>query len=230
LCFTHLDGLVLARSAYHHSMNYRCAVVYGEAEELVAEAEKRAALDALLDQVAAGRSQEARAANAEELRATKLVAVRIVEASAKIRTGPVLDDAADIETSTAWAGVIPLSLRASMPQRATDCLAQLAPLGSVATRTRSLGGEVPFEVHDLGLCFSSDRSRIDESWVHRALTESYWAKGVKSALLVSFRTAPASGTWLTYSSSPRTVGAASVNGSVASRWNIPRWLGWIGCC
>lgn len=176
--FTLLDGLVLARSAYHHSMNYRCAVVYGRAVEVTDEDEKQRALTRLVEHVAPGRAREARAPNAEELRTTRVVAVHIEEASAKVRTGPVVDDAEDIAAGGTWAGVLPVALRAAAPERDPQCGVSLSTTSSVVARAHALGGERVYEALDLGLCFSSDRTRQDLTWIHAALTESYWARGV----------------------------------------------------
>ncbi len=114
LTVTLLDGLVLARSAFHHSMNYRSVVVLGTAYEIADEAEKRAALDALVERARPGRSLETRPANAVELRTTRVLALDLVEVSAKVRTGPPLDDPEDLALPY-WAGVIPLKLSAGTP-------------------------------------------------------------------------------------------------------------------
>lgn len=106
---TILDGLVLARSAFHHSMNYRSAVVFGTAREVTDADEKRRALDAIVDHVVKGRSAEARPGNEKELRATMVLAMPIAEASAKIRTGPPVDDEDDLAMPI-WAGVLPMAL------------------------------------------------------------------------------------------------------------------------
>jgi hypothetical protein len=107
LAVTLLDGLVLARSAFHHSMNYRTVVVYGVAAVVRGEAEKRAALDAIVDRVAPGRAAQARPATDAELRSTVVLAIPLVEVSAKVRTGGPIDDEADL-TWPVWAGVIPV--------------------------------------------------------------------------------------------------------------------------
>lgn len=106
---TLLDGLVLAKSAFHHSMNYRAVVVFGLAQPLTDEAEQRMALDAIVDRVEPGRAAEARPPNPSELRSTRVVALELTEASAKVRTGPPIDDEADADWP-AWSGTIPLSL------------------------------------------------------------------------------------------------------------------------
>jgi nitroimidazol reductase NimA-like FMN-containing flavoprotein (pyridoxamine 5'-phosphate oxidase superfamily) len=111
LCVTILDGLVYARSAFHHSVNYRSVIVLGHAREVTDEPEKRAFLDALVDRVAPGRSQLVRGPNPQELRATRVLALPIEEASAKVRTGPPIDDAEDLRVPV-WAGQLPVAIRA----------------------------------------------------------------------------------------------------------------------
>jgi nitroimidazol reductase NimA-like FMN-containing flavoprotein (pyridoxamine 5'-phosphate oxidase superfamily) len=111
---TLIDGLVLARSAFHHSMNYRSVVILGCAREVEDEAEKRRGFDALVEHVLAGRSAQTRAASAQELKATSVLCVPIEEASAKVRTGPPVDDESDY-TLPYWAGVLPLRLQAQPP-------------------------------------------------------------------------------------------------------------------
>jgi nitroimidazol reductase NimA-like FMN-containing flavoprotein (pyridoxamine 5'-phosphate oxidase superfamily) len=114
LAVTLLDGLVLARSAFHHSMNYRSVVVYGRATKVTDPAEKRRALDAIVDHVRSGRSREARPPTDDELRSTLVLALPLREVSAKVRSGGPLDDEADLAWPV-WAGVIPLSLVAGDP-------------------------------------------------------------------------------------------------------------------
>jgi len=111
---TLIDGLVLARSAFHHSMNYRSVLVLGSAREVEEQSEKRAALAALVEHVVAGRTADVRAPSAPELRATTVLCLPICEASAKIRSGAPLDDAEDLALPC-WAGVIPLRLQAGAP-------------------------------------------------------------------------------------------------------------------
>lgn len=123
---TLVDGVVLARSAMHHSMNYRSVVALGQAAEVVEEGEKLAALARLVDHVLPGRSAETRPPNALELRATRVFALPLEEVSVKRRSGGPLEDAEDLALSH-WAGVIPLELRASAP--ADDPLH--APLAAV---------------------------------------------------------------------------------------------------
>ena len=121
LAVTLIDGLVLARSAFHHSMNYRSVIVYGSAREITGEADKRAALDAIVDHALPGRSQQARRPSDAELRATRVLAFSIAEASAKIRTGPPIDRAGDLPIE-AWAGEIPLVQRAGPLRPAADLI------------------------------------------------------------------------------------------------------------
>jgi nitroimidazol reductase NimA-like FMN-containing flavoprotein (pyridoxamine 5'-phosphate oxidase superfamily) len=109
VCVTLLDGLVMARSAFHHSMNYRSVVIFGKATEVTGRDEKLRVLAALVDHVAKGRSLDARAPNEPELKQTLVLSLPITEASAKIRTGPPIDDEGDYALPI-WAGVLPLRL------------------------------------------------------------------------------------------------------------------------
>ncbi|MEO0869914.1 MAG: pyridoxamine 5'-phosphate oxidase family protein, partial [Cyanobacteria bacterium J06642_11] len=111
---TLLDGLVLARSAMHHSMNYRSVVLFGKAALVNEREEKLEALYAFTEHVMAGRWAETREPNEAEIQGTTVLALPIDEASAKIRTGPPVDDAADYALPH-WAGVIPLKLQARDP-------------------------------------------------------------------------------------------------------------------
>ncbi len=105
LTVTLLDGLVLARSVFHHSMNYRSVMVVGTPQEVVDPDEKRAAFEALVEHVIPGRWQDARSPSYKELRATKVLRLDIKEASCKLRQGPPSDSADDLAL-TFWAGVI----------------------------------------------------------------------------------------------------------------------------
>jgi nitroimidazol reductase NimA-like FMN-containing flavoprotein (pyridoxamine 5'-phosphate oxidase superfamily) len=111
---TLLDGLVFARSAFHHSMNYRCVVLFGRAERVADEAELLVMAAALLDHLAPGRSADARPPTSEELRATLVLRLPITEGSAKVRAGGPIDDAEDLELPV-WAGVVPMRLEAASP-------------------------------------------------------------------------------------------------------------------
>lgn len=107
LTVTHVDGLVLARSAFHHSINYRSVVVHGIAHQVTGRDEKLQALDALVDQVVPGRSLDSRPANAKELAATMVIRLDLDEVSAKVRTGGANDEPEDFALPH-WAGVLPL--------------------------------------------------------------------------------------------------------------------------
>jgi uncharacterized protein len=107
LTVTLLDGVVLARSAFHHSMNYRSVVLFGVPRRVEDPAEKRAAVAAVVDHVAPGRSADARPPTDAELTSTLVVAFPIGEGSAKVRRGGPLDDDADLGLAV-WAGVVPL--------------------------------------------------------------------------------------------------------------------------
>lgn len=119
LTVTHVDGLVLARSAFHHSLNYRSVVVHGIAHEVTDEEERRTALDALVDHVVPGRSYDSRPANAKELAATAVIRLDLKEVSAKVRTGGPNDDPEDASLPH-WTGVVPLTRGYGTPIPAAD--------------------------------------------------------------------------------------------------------------
>jgi nitroimidazol reductase NimA-like FMN-containing flavoprotein (pyridoxamine 5'-phosphate oxidase superfamily) len=106
---THLDALVCARSVFHHSMNYRSAVVYGTARIVNDEAERLAALRVIVEQLIPGRWDAARQPTRKELAATAVLALPLAEASVKVRTGPPSDDPEDYELDV-WAGLVPARL------------------------------------------------------------------------------------------------------------------------
>jgi uncharacterized protein len=116
---TLVDGLVLARAALHHSLKYRSVVVVGNARPVQDRDEKLRALAALLDHVASGRSTDSRPPNARELAATAVLALDLVEVSAKVRDGGAVDDEEDLELPY-WAGFVPLTLTAGIPVPADD--------------------------------------------------------------------------------------------------------------
>ncbi|MHA4778734.1 pyridoxamine 5'-phosphate oxidase family protein [Streptomyces sp. MSC1_001] len=107
LTVTHVDGLVLARSAFHHSLNYRSVVVHGTARQVTDPEELRTALDALVDQVVPGRSADSRPANTKELAATAVLRLDLDEVSAKVRTGGPNDAPEDLALPH-WSGVVPV--------------------------------------------------------------------------------------------------------------------------
>ena len=122
---TLLDGLVLARSAFHHSMNYRSVVVRGQARAVDGD-EKLAALTAVVDHNLPGRWAAARPPSPSELRSTRVLALPLAEASAKVRTGPAVEDPDDLDLEV-WAGVIPLSLVRAEPEPDSGCGQAAAP-------------------------------------------------------------------------------------------------------
>lgn len=111
---TLLDGLVLARSVYHHSMNYRSAVVLGRAREITGGDEKLHAMKCVVEHVVQGRWEDARQPSEGELKGTTILALSLDEASAKVRSGGPKDDEEDLELDV-WAGVIPLTLEPGPP-------------------------------------------------------------------------------------------------------------------
>ncbi|HWC76843.1 MAG TPA: pyridoxamine 5'-phosphate oxidase family protein [Blastocatellia bacterium] len=111
---TLIDGLVLARSAFHHSINYRSVVIFAKATVIEDPAERLNAMRAFTDHIVPGRWNQVREPNEGELKATLVLSLPLTEASAKIRTGPPLDDEADYDLPV-WAGVIPLAIAAGSP-------------------------------------------------------------------------------------------------------------------
>ena len=111
---TLVDGLILARSAFHHSMNYRSVVLFGEARAVDDPAEKTRVLQALAEHLVPGRWRDIRVPTPGELKATSVLSLPIDEASAKVRTGPPVDDEDDYALPI-WAGVLPLSIAAGEP-------------------------------------------------------------------------------------------------------------------
>jgi nitroimidazol reductase NimA-like FMN-containing flavoprotein (pyridoxamine 5'-phosphate oxidase superfamily) len=112
---THLDGLVCARSVFSHSVNYRCAVVFGTARIVTDEDERLAGLRAVTEQLIPGRWDAVRAPTRKELAATSVLAVPLDEASVKVRTGPPADDQADLGAPI-WAGVVPMAVSLGVPE------------------------------------------------------------------------------------------------------------------
>lgn len=125
LTVTHVDGLVLARSAFHHSINYRSVVVHGTAHQVTDPDELREALDALVDQVVPGRSYDSRPANAKELAATAVLRLDLAEVSAKVRTGGPNDEPQDLDLPY-WSGVVPVATRYGTPIPAETLAADVA--------------------------------------------------------------------------------------------------------
>lgn len=125
-----IDGLVLARSAFHHSMNYRSAAIYGRFEAVEDAAHKEAALRAFIEALAPGRWAQLRPVSAKELKATTVLRLPLTEASVKIRNWGVKDDAEDMDWPV-WAGVVPLATVAGVPQTDPDSVVREVPAAFV---------------------------------------------------------------------------------------------------
>ncbi|HYC57588.1 MAG TPA: pyridoxamine 5'-phosphate oxidase family protein [Candidatus Binatia bacterium] len=131
---TLLDGLVLARSAFHHSVNYRCVVLFGTGEKVTDSQEHMRALEAVVEHVVPGRWADVRWPSREESLRTLVVRFPVSEASAKVRTGNPIDDEEDMSLDV-WAGVVPLTMQPGTPQADPKVPAGKAP-PSYATRYR----------------------------------------------------------------------------------------------
>jgi nitroimidazol reductase NimA-like FMN-containing flavoprotein (pyridoxamine 5'-phosphate oxidase superfamily) len=136
--FTLVDGAVLARTAFGHSMNYRSAVVFGPARRVVDHDERNHALGLIVDHVVPGRSATLRANTRKEVAATTVIAIPLAEASVKARTGGPMDEPEDAATGT-WAGVVPLAVRAG----AIETEEQGSVPDDVLQRLVDWGGPVP---------------------------------------------------------------------------------------
>jgi nitroimidazol reductase NimA-like FMN-containing flavoprotein (pyridoxamine 5'-phosphate oxidase superfamily)/GNAT superfamily N-acetyltransferase len=185
LTATLIDGLVMARSAFHHSVNYRSAVIFGVATEVIDTARKVAAMRALVEHIGPGRWEGTRQPNPKELAATSILELPITEASAKVRTGGPIDDEEDYALPH-WAGVIPLRTNALLPiadSRLTPGIAMPPPIAEY----RAPDARIPGSAHDGaplertvdGFLISTDTARLDLAVIHNFLaTQSYWAEGV----------------------------------------------------
>lgn len=120
VCIAHVDGLVLARSAFHHSMNFRSVVIYGRFVVVDAPEEKKTAMTAFVEHVSPGRSALVRPPNDAELAGTAVLRLALDEAAAKIRNWGVEDDACDLDIPV-WAGVVPLHCTAGEMEAEADC-------------------------------------------------------------------------------------------------------------
>lgn len=140
LTVTLVDGLVLARSVFNHSMNYRSVVALGQATLVEAPEEKLAALRAFTEKILPGRWAKARQPNSKELKATSILRLPISEVSAKMRSGPVQDDEEDIPLPV-WAGVLPIRLTAIAPIRDERCDPSIQVPEAVAKFDERLAGE-----------------------------------------------------------------------------------------
>jgi uncharacterized protein len=183
LTFTLLDGLVFARSAFHHSMNYRCVVAIGSARVVDDEVEKRTALSALVEHAAKGRSLECIDMTAAEVRSTRVVAVDVQEAVAKQRQGAPVDDAEHVALGQHFAGVLPLSLRAGSIERDVPSVGLAVP-PALNQCAQAFGAQPVYDKQEGPVLYSSDPSRIDFEWLHRVMsTEAYWALGIDGETL-----------------------------------------------
>ena len=122
---------MLARSAFHHSVNYRSVVVLGTARPVGGAAQRRAALRALTERLVPGRWDEVREPSEQELRGTQVLAMDLAEVSAKVRSGPPIEEPEDLSRAT-WSGVIPLRLAAAAPQPAPEITPGVEPSAVVA--------------------------------------------------------------------------------------------------
>jgi nitroimidazol reductase NimA-like FMN-containing flavoprotein (pyridoxamine 5'-phosphate oxidase superfamily) len=136
---TLVDGLVLARAALHHSLNYRSVMVLGKATEVTDPREKQDALRAVVNHIAPGRADEIRGADETDLKSTRVLSIPIEEASAKVRTGPPVDEEADLDLPS-WAGQLPLTSGTGEPIPAPDLTQDLPVPESVRSWARPRNG------------------------------------------------------------------------------------------
>jgi len=176
---TLLDGLVLARAAFHHSMNYRSAVILGRARPVTDEAEKKRVLEAMIERLVPGRMQTARPPSPEELKTTSMLALPLDEASVKIRTGPPIDGERDLSWP-AWAGVIPLALTPGAPAPVEGTVGK-PPESTLAGPVGIAGAGSLVEQRFDAFVLSDDRSRVDFARVSGWLAGSYWCPGIPRA-------------------------------------------------
>ena len=184
LTATLIDGLVMARSAFHHSVNYRSVVIFGNASEVTDPERKLAAMRALVEHIGPGRWEGSRQPYPKEIAATAILELPITEASAKVRTDGVVDDEEDYALPH-WAGVIPLRTEALIPSadsRLTPGIAMPRNISEYVppdSRVSSAHDGIPFERTVDGFLISTDAARLNLEVVHHFLsTQSYWAEGV----------------------------------------------------
>ena len=132
---TLIDSLVVARSAFHHSANYRSVVLFGVPEQITDDDEASRALDVLVEALIPGRSGEVRPHTRNEIKATSVLRLPITEASAKIRNGPPVDDDEDMDPEV-WAGLLPINTTFGEPSTADDMRMDLPPSPSIANYER----------------------------------------------------------------------------------------------
>ena len=136
-----VDGIVLARSAFHHSVNYRSVVIFAEPVEIEDEVEKIEALKTIFEHIMPGRWEDVRKPNKKELEITSVFSFKINEASAKIRTGPAIDDQEDLNLNV-WAGVVPINIIAGEPLKNDDLIAGISLPEYLKTYKRKKGKSV----------------------------------------------------------------------------------------
>jgi hypothetical protein len=144
LTVTHLDGLVMARSIFHHSMNYRSATIFGAAREVKGKKEKLEALRIVSDHIFPDRWEEARKPNDKELKATLVVAIDIEDAAAKVRTGPPADEEEDYALPI-WAGVLPMQLDMLPPQDDPALMPGLEPTDALHIGRAKYLAKLPYQ-------------------------------------------------------------------------------------
>ncbi len=175
--FTLIDGLVLARTAFHHSMNFRSALVIGTATEVTDLDEKKLALRALIDHMAQGRSSELGEPTSAELQQTLVIRLSIEEASAKTRAGDPIDAPGDLELDV-WAGTVPLSLTPSTPK--PDPKLRPGQAYSAAAASRALPRPELLEKTVGPFVLSTDPARLEFEYIYRYLSEdAYWSQGLQ---------------------------------------------------
>jgi nitroimidazol reductase NimA-like FMN-containing flavoprotein (pyridoxamine 5'-phosphate oxidase superfamily)/GNAT superfamily N-acetyltransferase len=174
--FTLIDGLVLARTAFHHSMNYRSAFVLGTAREVTDRDEKRLALRALIEQIAPGRMRELADPTDSELEQTLVICLSIEEASVKTRAGDPVDAQADLALDV-WAGTVPLTLTPGAPK--PDAALRPDQTFSNAAAARALPRVERLEVTHGPFVLSNDPARLQFELIYRFLSiEAYWCEGI----------------------------------------------------
>jgi nitroimidazol reductase NimA-like FMN-containing flavoprotein (pyridoxamine 5'-phosphate oxidase superfamily)/ribosomal protein S18 acetylase RimI-like enzyme len=179
--FTLVDGLVLARTAFHHSMNFRSAVVFGPAREVVDRDEKRLALHALIEHMAPGRMRELGAPSPDELDKTLVLCLTIEEASAKVRRGDPLDAPGDLALDV-WAGTVPLALTPAAPK--PDPALRPEQTFSAAAAARALARVAERDGAHGEVTLSNDPGRLHFEYIYRFLRdEAYWSRGIERAQL-----------------------------------------------
>ena len=180
---TLIDGLVMARSAFHHSVNYRSVVIFGTAMEVTDPERKLAAMRALVEHIGPGQWERIRRPNPKELAATSILELPITEASAKVRTDGVVDDEEDYALPI-WAGVIPLRTDALTPIPDPHLMPNIPMPPNISeyvppdSRVASAHDGVPWARTVDGFLISTDIARLDLDVIHSFLAHSYWAEGV----------------------------------------------------